>query len=149
MGTVADQSGSPVPCAAVRVTHHETGQARSAAANDAGGYTFSTIPPGTYDVTVTKTGFQSYTARDLALSADQTVRVDTSLRVGAVSESVEVSAQALQNVPVPLGQNYQNLFIELPGLTPPANQHSVAVNPSRGLTFNSNGSRASWLTLYH
>jgi Outer membrane receptor proteins, mostly Fe transport len=77
--------------------------------------------------------------------------------VGAVEQSVEVSAQglslqtengevrsaittaSLENIPTPIGRNYQSLLITVPGVMPPANQHSVAANPSRGLTFNVNG----------
>ena len=82
--------------------------------------------------------------------------MDAVLKVGAVEQSVGVSAQAatlqtengevrraiatttLENVPTPIGRNYQNLLITVPGVMPPANQHSVAANPSR-LTFNVNG----------
>src|SRR5207237_8927767 len=44
-----------------------------------------------------------------------------------------------KNLPTPLGRNYENLLIMVPGLSPPTNQHSVAVNPSRGLTFSGVG----------
>jgi len=50
-----------------------------------------------------------------------------------------VSSVELENLPVPIGRNYQNLLVTVPGVMPPANQHSVAANPSRGLTFNVNG----------
>ena len=77
--------------------------------------------------------------------------------MGAVTQSIEVSAQSavlqtdsgevrteittksIENVPIPVGRNYQNLLVTVPGVSPPANQHSVAANPSRGLTFNVNG----------
>ena len=83
--------------------------------------------------------------------------MDAVLKVGAIEQSVEVSAQAvalqtengevrseittanLENIPTPVGRNYQNLLITVPGVMPPTNQHSVAANPSRGLTFNVNG----------
>ena len=45
----------------------------------------------------------------------------------------------LENLPVPVGRNYQNLFVTVPGISPPENMHSVAVNPARGLAFSSNG----------
>ena len=83
--------------------------------------------------------------------------MDAALKIGAVEQTVEVSAQAaslqtdsgevrseittqsLENVPIPVGRNYQNLLITVPGVSPPVNQHSVSANPSRGLTFNVNG----------
>src|SRR4029078_4821223 len=58
-------------------------------------------------------------------------------------ENAEVRAPraraSLENAPPPIGRNYQSLLITIPGVMPPANQHSVAANPSRGLTFNVNG----------
>ena len=39
----------------------------------------------------------------------------------------------LENLPVPVGRNYQSLFVTVPGISPPENMHSVAVNPARGL----------------
>ncbi len=51
----------------------------------------------------------------------------------------EIGSTQLQNLPVPVGRNYQNLFVMVPGVSPPENMHSVAVNPARGLGFNSNG----------
>lgn len=51
----------------------------------------------------------------------------------------EITTKTLENVPIPIGRNYQNLLITVPGVTPTANQHSVAANPSRSLTFNVNG----------
>ncbi len=59
---VTDASKAPVPGAAVRITNRETNQSRSAATNESGGYSFPTVPGGTYDVTVSKEGFQTFTA---------------------------------------------------------------------------------------
>ena len=52
----------------------------------------------------------------------------------------EITTRSIENLPIPVGRNYQNLLVTVPGVSPPANQHSVAANPSRGLTFNVNGS---------
>ena len=51
----------------------------------------------------------------------------------------EIPSTQLENLPVPIGRNYQNLFVTVPGISPPENMHSVAVNPARGLAFSSNG----------
>src|SRR5207302_10092147 len=45
----------------------------------------------------------------------------------------------LENLPVPIGRNYQQLYRTLPGFSPPVNPHSVPTNPSRALEFNVNG----------
>ena len=52
----------------------------------------------------------------------------------------EITAISLQNLPVPIGRNYENLLVTIPGVAPPDNQHSISANPSRGLTFSVNGS---------
>ncbi|HJZ95728.1 MAG TPA: carboxypeptidase regulatory-like domain-containing protein [Candidatus Solibacter sp.] len=157
VGTVTDQAGASVPAAKVRITSRGTGQTRETETDAAGTYTFPSLPGDTYDVAVSKQGFQTVTIRGSVVAADSTVRIDAALKIGAVDTSVEVSAEAmtlqtetgevrsaittttLENLPTPVGRNYQNLLITVPGVMPPANQHSVAANPSRGLTFNVNG----------
>ena len=49
----------------------------------------------------------------------------------------------LRYVPVPLGRNYQMLFVTLPGFSPPQNAHSVPTNPSRAVRFSVNGTSRS------
>jgi hypothetical protein len=158
VGTVTDPAGASVPNANVRITSLGTTQSREAETDSSGTYTFPAIPGDTYDIVVSRTGFQKFTMRGINVAADAKVRVDAVLTVGAVEQSVEVSAHAatlqtegaevrseitttsLANTPIPVGRNYQNLLVTVPGVMPPANQHSVAANPSRGLTFNVNGS---------
>ena len=92
-----------------------------------------------------------------ACREDNVMRVNSLLEVGQVTDTVTVSAGVavlqtdradvrteiptaqLENLPVPVGRNYQNLFVTVPGISPPENMHSVAVNPARGLAFSSNG----------
>ena len=154
---LASVAGASVPNAKVRITSRGTTQSRETVTDAAGTYAFPSLPGDTYEVVISKPGFQSVTIRGTNVAADNTVRLDAVLKVGAVEQSVEVSAQALslqtengevrsaittaslENVPTPIGRNYQSLLITVPGVMPPANQHSVAANPSRGLTFNVNG----------
>ncbi len=158
VGEVTDTTNAPVPGAVVRITHRQTNQSRTTTTSQAGVYSFPTLPGGTFDVVVSKEGFQTFTAQEVAVAVDRVVRVDAVLRVGTVSETVQVTAEAapllqtdraevraevgakqLENLPVPLGRNYENLLIMVPGLSPPTNNHSVAVNPSRGLSFSAMG----------
>jgi hypothetical protein len=133
----------------MRITSTGTRQSRETMTDDAGNYAFPSIPGDSYDVVVSKPGFQTFTVRNLEVSADSKARVDAVLKVGAVEQSIEVSAQAavlqtdsgevrseigtrtIENLPVPVGRNYQSLLVTVPGISPPANQHSVAANPSR------------------
>src|SRR5215831_2800671 len=157
LGTVTDQAGASLPNAKVRITSRGTTQTRETETDAAGTYAFPSLPPDTYEVVISKPGLQTLTFRGTNVAADNMVRADAVLKIGAVDTSVEVSAEALslqtengevrsaitaatlENVPTPIGRNYQSLLITVPGVMPPANQHSVAANPSRGLTFNVNG----------
>jgi len=157
VGTVTDESGAVVAGAAVRLTNEGTSQTRETATNDTGAYNFPDLTSGTYDITVTKAGFKTSTTRGIMVSVDKVVRVNPGLHVGDVSQAIdvttetpalqtdsaqvraEVTPESLVNAPIPVNRNYQNLLITVPGFMPPANQHSAAVNPSRGLTASVNG----------
>lgn len=157
VGRVIDTSNAVVPGATVRVTNEATSQMRTGTTDESGNFSFSTLPGGIYEVVFSKEGFQAYTVTEVAVAVDQVVRVDATLRVGAVTETIQVTAESgalqtdraevraevvakqLQDLPVPIGRNYQNLFVLVPGITPPENNHSVAANPARGLGFHSNG----------
>src|SRR3954453_2488072 len=56
-GQVTDPQGAAVPGANVGLTETSTNSRTNAVTNDAGRYTFPTVSPGTYDLTVTKEGF--------------------------------------------------------------------------------------------
>ena len=157
VGSVVDAAHASVPGAKVKVTSPTTGQSRESVTDAAGTYTFASLPADTYDVSISAQGFQLFKVNSVLVAADSRIRVDAALKVGAVEQTVEVSAQAaslqtdsgevrseittqsLQNVPIPVGRNYQNLLITVPGVSPPSNAHSVSANPSRGLNFNVNG----------
>ena len=157
VGNVSDESGAVVPGAAVKITNVGTGETRETMTNDAGTFSFPDLPSSTYDIAISKQGFKTSTTRGIVVSVDKVARINASLHVGEVSQTVEVTSQmpvlqtdsaqvrtevettSLQNLPVPVSRNYQNLLITVPGFMPPANQHSAAVNPSRGLTASVNG----------
>ena len=146
-----------MPGAEVTVTNTETGWTRSATSSDVGAATFTTVPPGNYEVRVNISGFKEFRTTGVRVSEDNVLRVNSLLEVGQVTDTVTVSAGVavlqtdradvrteipaaqLENLPVPVGRNYQNLFVTVPGISPPENMHSVAVNPARGLAFSSNG----------
>src|SRR5688500_247439 len=154
---VTDQSGGAVPGADVTVTQSGTGLTRSGVSNAVGLATLTTLPPGSYQVKISLSGFKEFVTSGVNVSEDSVVRVASVLDVGQVTDTVTVSAGVavlqtdradvrteipttqLENLPVPVGRNYQNLFVTVPGISPPENMHSVAVNPARGLAFSSNG----------
>jgi hypothetical protein len=93
-GIITDASGGVIPNATVTATNTATGVARSVTTNEAGVYTISPLIPGSYDVKVTTSGFKTKVQTGIVLETGSVVKVDASLEVGAVTESVEVSAQA-------------------------------------------------------
>ena len=157
VGTVTDGTDAPIPGATVTATHVDTRQLRVATTTDAGLYSFPNIPSGVYTVEVKQDGFQTITRQNVAVSISNVVRIDVTLQVDTFNETLSVSAQtpelqtdraevraelttkALEELPVPPNRNYQNLFVTIPGFTPPSNAHSVSANPSRALQFNVNG----------
>ena len=160
-GTVTDTTGAVIPGADVSISDDATGTSRATSTGAAGNFSFPTIPTGTYVLTVQTDGFQTSTTTGVVVSANNITRVDAALEIGQITETVEVSAttatlqtdraevrqevteKTLRNVPVPLGRNYQMLFVTLPGFSPPQNAHSVPTNPSRAVRFSVNGTSRS------
>src|SRR5262245_55651176 len=95
VGTVTDSENLAVPGATVTITHAETNQSRETTTNETGNYLFPNVAAGTYSVEVTLPGFQTFRAQDIAVRLNTAVRVDAKLSVGAIQESVNVSASAV------------------------------------------------------
>ena len=160
-GLVTDTTEAAIVGAEVTITSEDTGQTRTTSTGIAGNYSFPTVNTGNYTVTVRSDGFQAYTTTGVVVSQNNITRVNARLEVGQVTEVVTVEATAatlqtdraevrqevtettLRNVPVPLGRNYQMLFVTLPGFSPPQNAHSVPTNPSRAVRFSVNGTSRS------
>jgi outer membrane receptor protein involved in Fe transport len=156
-GNITDSSQAPMSGATVTATDQATSFSRSTTTDTSGFYTVSGLPPGSYNVNVTARGFQTSTHTGVAVSAQTVSRLDVALNVGSVNESITVSAQTaelqvdradvhtelganvLENVPVPIGRNYQMVFTTIPGVSPPQNSHSFSANGSRSLAFTVNG----------
>ena len=91
-GTVDDPSNSAVPKAKITVVNEGTGISRSTETNEAGNYTVSNIPAGTYTVTVEAPGFKKSTKSGNLLDANVPLGVDVKLEIGQASETVSVTA---------------------------------------------------------
>ena len=133
VGTVRDPQHAVVPRAAVTVTSSATGQGVSVATNEHGDYVVTPVSPGRYQVTVSGQGFQTVVVNAVEVPVGQSVRVDVELKVGALSESTEVTAAVplLDTESGTLGHNVTNTqianlplngrsFYELARLTPGA-----------------------------
>lgn len=94
VGTITDQSGAAVAGATVKANSVERGLAYTAVTNNDGLYRISPVPAGTYKLTVEKQGFSSVSHEAFVLTVNQVARVDVGLKVGQVSETVEVTGSA-------------------------------------------------------
>jgi len=94
-GRVSDPSGAGVPGATVTLTSVSTNAVRTTDTTSSGDYTFPSVAPGFYNVKTEHMGFKTATSNNVEVQVQQTVRLDVSLQVGQVSESVEVSAADL------------------------------------------------------
>ncbi|MBV8847750.1 MAG: TonB-dependent receptor [Bryobacterales bacterium] len=93
-GTVKDPTGAVVPAATVLVHNKDTNVDREVHSNEAGIYVASFVPPGPYEITVTKTGFVKYVRQDLSLQVGQTMTVDIQMQVQAATDTVTVTGEA-------------------------------------------------------
>ncbi|HNY43027.1 MAG TPA: carboxypeptidase-like regulatory domain-containing protein, partial [Bryobacteraceae bacterium] len=95
VGTVSDQSGGGVPGAEVTISNIGTGVARSTKSNEAGNYEFSFLPVGRYILTASAQGFQTTSVAEFVLTVGQVARVNLALRIGEMTQRVEVQAGAV------------------------------------------------------
>jgi hypothetical protein len=93
-GTLVDSSGAVVSGAIVKATNNATSQVRQVVTNETGNYTIPFLPPGLYQVRAEKDGFKAATRSDILLQVADNVRVNFTLDVGSVSESIEVREEA-------------------------------------------------------
>jgi Carboxypeptidase regulatory-like domain/TonB dependent receptor len=105
-GRVSDESGGVVPGAAVEVANTATGLTTSTTSNDEGNYRVPFLNPGTYRVTVTLDGFSKFVSQDVALHVADVLTIDATLKPGALSDEVTVTATpaAVDGTSAGLGQ---------------------------------------------
>jgi hypothetical protein len=94
VGTVTDQSGAAIPGATVILTNEGTGFTRTVETNQSGQYVATSFPPGKIRLEVQQSGFQKLIREGVQLTAADTVTVNLQLKVGNVTEIVEVSDAA-------------------------------------------------------
>ena len=91
-GTIYDASGSVLPGAAVNAANPATGYVVTQNTSAAGSYVLGSLPPGSYKVTVTASGFQTLVQNNVTVNALSTVGLDLHLNVGKLNQTVVVSA---------------------------------------------------------
>src|SRR5579859_1953516 len=93
-GGVADATGALVQGVRVSVTNVDTGVRRETTTNESGLYEFPLLQPGAYNLVAQKEGFKQIAQTGIRLEVNQIARIDLTMQLGAVSESVEVQAAA-------------------------------------------------------
>jgi hypothetical protein len=91
---VQDSSGGAVPGAEVKATQTATGLVRTIVSGADGSYVLTNLPVGPYQLEVTKDGFSKYVQSGIVLQVGSNPSVEVALKVGAVSEQVQVEANA-------------------------------------------------------
>lgn len=157
LGAITDQSKAVVPGATVTITEIGSGAVKTTKTNESGLFNFEALQPGTYRVAATLAGFKEARVEAVNLVVNSTTRVDLSLTVGGVNETVTVSAtaellktdradiavditsQQAEDLPLGTNRNVQGLVALAPGATKPRLVHSNFFNAQASLSTEVNG----------
>src|ERR1035441_6951252 len=96
LGTITDTSGAIVPNVKVTITNTATNVSFHAVTGSSGDYYAPSLNPGTYTVSAEVKGFAKSVTSGFELAVDQKVRIDLAMKPGAVTETLEVTAQAVE-----------------------------------------------------
>jgi carboxypeptidase family protein len=135
-GEIRDGNGGAVPKAAITLTNIGTNISVRSETNEQGSYTVPNLRPGEYALTVEKQGFSRTIRSGLTLQVNQVARVDITLKIAGVTETVEISGGATlletetssrgavidqkKIVDLPLnGRDYNQLALLSPGVLSP------------------------------
>ena len=158
-GVVRDSSGSVLPGATVEVSSAALiEKARSAVSDGSGQYRITDLPPGTYSVTFSLSGFTRVVREGVVLSGSGVTTINAELRVGALQETITVTgetpvvdvqttrremvitAQTLQTAPVT--RTYGALLAAIPGIVTDNTSRGALTEPFMTF-FTANGGRAN------
>jgi hypothetical protein len=144
VGTVSDASNAVIPGATVTLTNIGTKEKRTAETDAAGSYRFVNLVPAEYRLEVEMAGFKHLTREPIAIAVEAVARIDAKMEVGAVTDTIEVTAQTpllqtesssmsqtvegRQAAEMPLnGRNAMNLIALVPGVVPQGSSAGAAV----------------------
>jgi hypothetical protein len=98
IGTVKDKAGALVPLAPVTLTNVAEGTVRNTRTNAQGDYSFLDVTAGRYTIEIAQPGFEKWSVTGAVLSAQEQLRIDATLTVGAVDQVVTVSGDAVSAI---------------------------------------------------
>ena len=142
-GTVVDPSGAVIPSVRIVIKNAATGNVANAATNSVGVFDAPNLPPATYDLTASATGFSTLVRNRITLTVGQELVLNLTLQVGNTSQQIEVNTEAptvdLANATVgglvnettvealPLnGRSWSDLAILAPGVHTVGNQPAIS-----------------------
>src|SRR6266446_2140877 len=96
LGLVQDQQGGAIGKAEVSARSLDTGAIRKTTSENDGEYRIASIPAGAYEISITAPGFKTEVRSGIAVTVGADVAVNFALTVGAVTERVEITAEAAQ-----------------------------------------------------
>jgi hypothetical protein len=162
LGTVHDKTGGVLPKAAIKLTNQDTGIESQTATDDNGNYDFLNVKVGRYKLNAELAGMTTFSASGILVDVNARRRIDFTMQVGAVSETVDVQASAevlntdtsehsqlvntQQIVELPLnGRNYADLALLSTNVSrsPMSVLFSATGTPREG-AFNVNGMRSTY-----
>lgn len=162
-GTVTDQSGAVIAGANVTITDFSGGR-KSTVSSENGNYSFISLEPGVYNLSITAAGFKSYQADALTVPAGETVTVDGSLTPAGAStevnvegsnaaavetETSQVSGTVTQKEVVKIGlngRNFTQLIALAPGVSNQTGQDEAKVGVVGSVKYSVNGGRVEYNT---
>jgi hypothetical protein len=132
-GTVTDEQGAVLPGATVEARNTGTNFTRTFTTNEDGRFTFLSMPPGVYIVTVTKQGFAKLNQENVELTVGRLISLNLGLKVSGVSGEVTITGsptidtvktessstineKAIENTPI-LGRKFEDLLTLTPGVS--------------------------------
>lgn len=146
-GTVTDAQGAVVPDATVTITSVERNTSDTVKTNESGLYVKDRLLPGTYRVTVEKTGFKKGEIPEAVINLDRQTEANVALTTGEVTETVTITgvegielttdradvattfeSRQVTDLPI-LDRNFTKLILLTPGATQQQWSHAASENP--------------------
>ena len=161
-GTVVDKSGAAVVGAEVVLSNAAGSLTRTTTSNADGAYVISGLPGDTYNLVVTAQGFQKFSVQKIVLNVAEKARIDVQLTVGAITQTVEVTGEAIAEVEttssdltstitgkqidnlVLNGRNFTQLVNLAPGVVTQTGQDDAKVGVYGNVAYSMNGGRTEY-----
>ena len=161
-GTVHDSTGAVIQGADVALTDVARTTQLTTVTNAEGNYFFAGLGSGTYDLTISASGFKKFQARGVRLEVAEKARVDVTLEVGAVTSEITVAGPTVAQVETQSselagvvsgkeitqlqlnGRNFVQLATLVPGVSNQSGQQEGTVGINGNATFSINGGRTEY-----